>query len=152
MDTNASRQAVPQQQQLQQPEFQPTVRVMRLYKPEMPLLKSMPPIYDVNEGLMFSINPALTLPDSFGDIFVGEGFSAYISIVGCDIPFYDVSISIKLQTAVSEAVDLVDTNTSGSVAGILNVNQYLDLVVKHKLTESGWVRFRIVFICLRLIL
>ena len=129
-----SRPTVPQQ-----PEMQPTVRVMRLYKPEMPLIKSIPPMFDVNEGLAFSINPVLTLPDSFGDIFVGEGFSAYISIVGCDIPLYDVSISIKLQTTASEAVDLVDTNTPGSFTNALSVSQYLDLVVKHKLSESGWV-------------
>ena len=117
---------------------QPVVRVMRLYKPEMPLLKSViPPLNDVNDGIQFAINPSLVLPDSFGDIFVGEGFSAYVSIVGTENTLYDVRLSVKLQTT-SETIDLVDSQTIGSFASSLSLNEYLDLIVRHTLNESGW--------------
>ena len=59
---------------------QPTVRVMRLYKPCMHIIPTIP--REIESGARknadFAVSPFLLLPDNFGDIYTGELFSAYI--------------------------------------------------------------------------
>lgn len=126
-----------------QQDSQPTVRVMRLYKPSLPLIQTIPPLGTPTDGVKFSINPSFLLPDSFGEIFVGEVFSAYISIVGTETPFHDVSISVKLQTF-TETIDLIDKSLYNSSISILKLNEFLDIVVQHKLLENGSHTLRVV--------
>lgn len=128
-------------------EIQPTVRVMRLYKPSMPLVPTIPPLAQSTDCVNFAISPNFFLPDNFGEIFVGEIFSAYVSIVGTDSPVNSVSISVKLQTT-NEAIDLSDkyqsTNLPSGFISVLNPNQFLDMVVQHRLSESGSHTLRVI--------
>jgi hypothetical protein len=85
----------------------------------------------------------LLLPDSFGDIYSGEKFSAYIAVVNGyqNVPFYQVSLAIRLQTT-STVIDLLDTRlTPGSPPTgyhkTLNFNDASDMIVQHTLTELG---------------
>jgi hypothetical protein len=129
------------------PEAVPTVRVMRLYKPCLHMTPVLPHLpgssTSGNEGAGFAISPYLLLPDSFGDIFVGETFSAYIAVLnGADhAVFRDITLSVKLQTS-NASYDLNDyrpTYTSGppGAADKLGPGESLDIVVKHTLNEAG---------------
>lgn len=128
-------------------EIQPTVRVMRLYKPNMPLVPTIPPLAKPTDCVNFAISPNFLLPDNFGEIFVGENFSAYVSIVGTDSAVNSVTVSVKLQTA-NETIDLVDKYQSADLpsgfVSVLNPNQYLDMVVQHRLGESGSHTLRVI--------
>jgi len=131
------------------------VRVMRLYKPGFHLVHSLPPIHDAlsesplecpeaSGGGDFTLSPFLLLPDSFGDIYVGEKFSAYIAVVNgyTDIPFHHVSLAVRLQSSTT-VIDLADTrpdpNTSPGAmpSRTLSVNDSFDVVVQQTLTELG---------------
>jgi hypothetical protein len=76
----------------------------------------------------FAISPFLMLPDSFGDIYAGELFSAYVAIVNgvSDTAFQDVSLSARLQTS-NATHDLFD---SQPVAG--HVSGFQDFLPPHK--------------------
>ncbi|CAM9824000.1 unnamed protein product [Hapterophycus canaliculatus] len=52
---------------------QPTLRVMRLYKPRLDGRRVLPSCSGD-----FALGSALKLPDSFGNIYLGETFTAYI--------------------------------------------------------------------------
>ncbi len=150
------------QSPLIQQETQPTVRVMRLYKPNLPSIQTMPPLINSNEGVPFVLSPQYLLPDSFGDLYVGETFSAYVAAAGNELsPFYQVTISVKLQTASNETIDLFDRvpglnpgpkGPAGmpplpGMAGymdVLGVSPSLDVVVQHPLAESGSYILRVV--------
>lgn len=64
---------------------QPTLRVMRLYKPRLDARRVVPscsfnkiaPMTSRGEG-DFALSSSLKLPDSFGNIYLGETFTAYI--------------------------------------------------------------------------
>jgi hypothetical protein len=124
----------------------PTVRVMRLYKPCLHTTPTMPylPGKDTpgNKGAGFAISPYLLLPDSFGDIFVGETFSAYIAVLnGFEHTVYrDLALSVKLQTS-NASYDLTDCRSTGGgppgTANTLSPGESLDIVAKHTLNEAG---------------
>lgn len=109
------QQQIPQHQQQenvpQVPAAQPTVRVMRLYKPCMHIIPTIPPTISsgISKNACFSIEPFLLLPDSFGDIYTGELFSAYIAVVNGnqDFPFHQATLSVRLQTT-NATHDLAD--------------------------------------------
>eukprot|EP00981_Chlorochromonas_danica_P001859 scaffold386_cov174-Ochromonas_danica.AAC.33 len=114
---------------------QPTVRVMRLYKPGFHLTSTLPYLpgrsdltrKQHSEAAEFTLSSHLLLPDSFGDIYIGEKFSAYIGVVNgfVNIPFYNVRLTVRLQTA-TQVVDLADSrtgsNASSSLSNILGYN------------------------------
>ena len=125
-------------------ESQPTVRVMRLYKPNMPLTNStLPPLVKSIDGVPFIINPNFLLPDSFGEIFVGETFSAFIAVVGNESIYYKVNISVKLQT-LNDTIDLTNISQQANSINVLNINNFLDIVVHHRLTESTSHTLRVI--------
>lgn len=142
----------PQQenQQLQVVVAQPTVRVMRLYKPCMHVIPTFPPTIEssTSKTADFAVSPFLLLPDSFGDIYTGELFSAYIAVVNGnqDNTLNQVTLSVRLQTA-NSSHDLLDCRpTNGEISGsskILNPNAAVDVVVKHTLTELGTHTLRV---------
>lgn len=133
---------------------QPTVRVMRLYKPCMHLIPTLPSMSNcrgdnIKCGPDFAISQFLLLPDSFGDIYLGELFSAYISVVNGlqDYIFSQISLSVRLQTA-NVTHDLYDSRAikgepSITVARSLNPNQSIDMVVQHTLGETGTHTLRV---------
>lgn len=134
---------------------------MRLYKPCLHLSSTIPPLItqldnsslllsssssnnriNGSNGSDFSISPFLLLPDSFGDIYTSEKFSAYIAVVNGiqDSAFHQVSLAVRLQTA-NATFDLYDCRPSEGITSgqskILNPNENIDMVVQHTLTELG---------------
>jgi hypothetical protein len=103
--------------------------------------------FEVNKGSgsEFTLSPFLLLPDSFGDIYAGEKFSAYIAVVNgfAQVPFYQVNLAVRLQTATT-VIDLADTRSNAEIAGsnqyqskTLNCNETFDMIVSQTLTELG---------------
>ena len=91
------------------PSASPTLRVMRLYKPKL--------YVDKRGGAPGAtrLTSALVLPDSFGNIYKGETFFAYVSVLNAeDAPsptLLDVAVSAKLQAPCAKrAVELKDTS------------------------------------------
>mmetsp|Transcript_6479 Transcript_6479/g.6699 ORF Transcript_6479/g.6699 Transcript_6479/m.6699 type:complete len:332 (-) Transcript_6479:35-1030(-) len=134
---------------------QPTVRVMRLYKPCMHTVPTIPHLrsyYDGEKpitGPDFAISQFLLLPDSFGDIYLGEIFSAYISVVNGlqDLSFYQISLAVRLQTA-NATHDLYDSRAikgeqAVGKARTLAPNASVDMVVQHTLSELGTHTLRV---------
>lgn len=157
----------------------PTVRVMRLYKPCLHASLSHTDISSqsaVNGGEVdassganscnsyssdnFFLTPYLLFPDSFGDIYCGEVFSAYISIVNGSA--YNnmklVSMSVRLQgsnnvhdlkdiysssceantsKSVNDGAAPSETAASSTVLNVLDREEHFDTVVKHRLDELG---------------
>jgi hypothetical protein len=142
--------------------------------PLIPLSKHGNPMNDFNlplehqgvHGAEFTLSSHLILPDSFGDIYLGEKFSAYIAIVNgfLNVPFYSVSLSVRLQTTTT-VIDLHDirptnrtanqstatttTMTAGSAAASLTIapvvsfNDSIDVIVQHLLNELGTHTLRV---------
>jgi hypothetical protein len=134
---------------------QPTVRVMRLYKPVMHVAAPLPSLDDGmlqienRSGCDLALTNFLMLPDSFGDIYLGELFSAYVSVVNGvhDAPFIDTQLSVRLQTA-SSTHDLYDMRspsgqTSPSVPRTLAPNEFNDTIVQHALSVVGTHTLRV---------
>lgn len=90
----------------------------------------------------FAISQYLLLPDSFGDIYFGELFAAYVSVVNGvqDVSFSQVSLAVRLQTA-KATHDLFDSRAANNeISGhcsLLEANSSLDMVVQHSLSELG---------------
>ena len=111
-----------------------------------PQVASVPEV-DVNRT-DFSVSQYLLLPDSFGDIYIGELFSAYIAVVNGveNTLFTNVIISVRLQTA-NVAFDLLDTlpedPNSAPRAKSLNPAESMDMIVKHPLSELGTHTMRV---------
>eukprot|EP01032_Pedospumella_encystans_P023813 gene23813-26950_t len=130
--------------------FQPTVRVMRLYKPGFHLVQSFPHMpqsladnavdFKKAGGPDFTLSPYLLLPDSFGDIYAGEKFSAYIAVVNgfTQVPFYQVTLAVRLQTSTT-VIDLADTRiqADASSSKTLSCNETFDMIVAQTLNELG---------------
>jgi hypothetical protein len=135
--------------------FHPTVRVMRLYKPGFHLSATMPisPVEADIFGSEYVLSTHMLLPDSFGDIYLGEKFSAYVAIVNGfpQVPFYNVSLSVRLQTeaTVVELQDIRPTNQiinhqhKASVFPQLNCNDSCDVLIQHTLNEVGTHTLRV---------
>eukprot|EP01039_Chlorochromonas_danica_P005019 gene5019-5511_t len=135
---------------------QPTVRVMRLYKPGFHLTSTLPYLpgrsdltrKQHSEAAEFTLSSHLLLPDSFGDIYIGEKFSAYIGVVNgfVNIPFYNVRLTVRLQTA-TQVVDLADSrtgsNASSSLSNILGYNDSSEVVIQYHLSELGTHTLRV---------
>eukprot|EP01038_Epipyxis_sp_PR26KG_P012552 gene12552-16832_t len=142
--------------------YQPTVRVMRLYKPGLHLTSVFPNLpshltsndeeflSQITRGTDLNLSPYLLLPDSFGEIYCGEKFSAYIAVVNGypRVSFYQVSLAIRLQTA-STVYDLYDIriapNTPIAVhqTKVLNCNETSDIIVQQYLNELGTHTLRV---------
>ena len=134
---------------------QPTVRVMRLYKPVLHVAAPLPSLDDgkhqtaSRSGCDLALTNFLMLPDSFGDIYLGELFSAYVSVVNGvhDAPFIDAQLSVRLQTA-SSTHDLYDMRSpsgqiSPSVPHTLAPNEFCDTIVQHALSVVGTHTLRV---------
>ncbi|ETV64813.1 hypothetical protein H257_18361 [Aphanomyces astaci] len=115
---------------------QPTLKVMRLYKPRLSIEKSY--------RREFALSNMLLLPDSFGNIYLGETFSSYISVINqfaCDLN--QVGLTAKLQTPTTRS-DLTDkrelrggTTPPVNPAAVLSAGSNLDMAVEFELSEVG---------------
>ncbi|KAF0683082.1 Aste57867_24862 [Aphanomyces stellatus] len=109
---------------------------MRLYKPRLSIEKSY--------RREFALSNMLLLPDSFGNIYLGETFSSYISVINqfsCDL--HQVGLTAKLQTPTTRS-DLSDrrlarggTTPPTNPAAVLSAGSNLDMAVEYELNEIG---------------
>jgi len=135
-------------------ELQPTVRVMRLYRPNLHGIHQFSSYSrgeDGSSGVIgtipsdFAISPYLLFPDSFSDIYCGETFSAYIAVVNGsnDMALQLVKLNIRLQTSSSSydlyGSDAVNSSYPVSLAPLSNVNA----IVRHELLELGSYTLRV---------
>ncbi|KAG5189454.1 hypothetical protein JKP88DRAFT_301845 [Tribonema minus] len=156
-------------------ETQPTLRVMRLFKPRLASHLMLPgcthaaPLHGSDDGDAalhmrlsgasasgsngegdFALGNCLKLPESFGNIYLGEKFTAYISVLNSvDTPLVDVDMSAKLQTP-SAREDLADRRQDRgggpppqNPAPLLLNGQHLDMIVEHTLHELGTHTLRV---------
>ncbi|CAM9312855.1 unnamed protein product, partial [Phaeothamnion confervicola] len=159
------------------PALQPTLRVMRLFKPRLstrPGMSSsaqaaallcpaeatpgmMRPLGGIGAGgplvggSDFALSGALKLPDSFGNIYQGETFTAYISVLN-HLPgrtLGNVEVNVKLQSP-NDRVDLLDRRMErGALSQPLNpapelqTGENLDMIVEHRLKELGTHTLRV---------
>ncbi|TYZ63246.1 hypothetical protein PybrP1_009437 [[Pythium] brassicae (nom. inval.)] len=92
----------------------------------------------------FAMSSMLILPDSFGEIFLGNTFSSYISVINqyaCDLR--DVGLSVNIQCA-NDRVELHDNRyartgklPSANPAKVLPAGSSLDMVVDYPLNQIG---------------
>ena len=130
---------------------QPTVRVMRLYKPVMHLSPPLPQLRmplnmddtsNLHSESDFALSNFVLLPDNFGDIYLGEKFSAYVSVVNgtSETTFSPLHLSVKLQSTIT-TYDLSNVRPDAAVATrqltILRPGHSLDWVVSHPVTMMG---------------
>ena len=123
-------------------ELQPTVRVMRLCRPNNALSSAVPMGFtDFASAAMDSgVSSCLTLPESFGDVFLGEIFSAYVAVVNDhDVAFPNVQLQVRVQTsnAVHDLVDVMgsDFGSDPTKSVTLGSREKLDMMVQHQLSE-----------------
>lgn len=84
----------------------------------------------------FTIGNLLMLPQSFGNIYLGETFTSYISVNNdSDQIVRDVSVKADLQTG-SQRIPLTGNSSNFAVAE-LAPNQSVDDVIHHEVKEIG---------------
>ncbi|KAF4036508.1 hypothetical protein GN244_ATG11214 [Phytophthora infestans] len=133
------------------PSVQPTLKVMRLYKPKLYVQGAsggsmLPTSMDDSTATQheFALSSMLILPDSFGEIFLGNTFSSYISVINpytCELR--DVGLSANIQCA-NDRVELHDNRyaRTGKLpppnpVAMLPAGSSLDMVVDYPLNLVG---------------
>ncbi|KAH7488564.1 hypothetical protein PRIC1_007323 [Phytophthora ramorum] len=133
------------------PSVQPTLKVMRLYKPKLYAQgvtggSMLPASLDEVTATQheFALSSMLILPDSFGEIFLGNTFSSYISVINpysCELR--DVGLSANIQCA-NDRVELHDNRyaRTGKLpppnpVAVLPAGSSLDMVVDYPLNQVG---------------
>jgi hypothetical protein len=144
-NTPAARDSVTQQREAKEAQSL-TLKVMRLSKPSfdvnLPILceKSDIPGPVLNEmsqnGIeAFGVSEFLTLPHSFGNIFLGETFTCYLSVHNHS-PFdvRGVTVKAELQTTTQKFCPL---DIGASPIASFNSGESNDYVVSHDVKEIG---------------
>jgi hypothetical protein len=129
---------------LQQENHSLFVKVMRLSRPHLtretpvtytPYLSESPSFDKADIQSLFEVNQLLKLPSSFGNIYLGETFTSYLSISNeSSHAVTDVSIKVELQTS-SQRLVVVDTQ-SDPLPELKN-NKSLEFIVNHEIKELG---------------
>lgn len=78
----------------------------------------------------------MLLPQSFGNIYLGETFSSYICVHNCTThPVEGVSVKVDLQSNSSQINLLMHENKKSSV--VLTADETLDDVIRYEVKEIG---------------
>lgn len=122
---------------------------MRLYKPKLQVCENLPTdplLASATQCLdrSFGLSNALLLPDSFGNIYLGETFCSYISVINhFDYDLYDTQLTARMQTP-NDRAELKDTRHSRTglqplenPVSVFKAGTSLDMVVEHGLKEMG---------------
>ena len=119
---------------------------MRLFKPAFyapqpsPVIVGSAPSSPIPTSGNFSdtaMSPYILLPESFGDTYLGETFSAYVATINAiQDPIYNISLTLRLTTQNSNR-DLEDCRQNPNIKApiALASNEGIDAVFHHKLTE-----------------
>jgi Protein of unknown function (DUF974) len=118
-----------------------SLKVMRLCKPSFhfSLPVPFPPVApaggDPEPGV--ALSPMLALPQSFGDIFLGETFSCYISLCNiAPIELAQVGLKVEVQTQLARET-LSDSSVAGSAIARFASQQTLDKIIEYDLKDIG---------------
>ncbi|KAI9912089.1 hypothetical protein PsorP6_009215 [Peronosclerospora sorghi] len=132
--------------------MQPILKVMRLYKPKLHVhditgtCSSFPTSLSLSTATQheFALSSMLILPDSFGEIFLGNTFSSYISVINpFSFELRDVNLCVSMQCD-NDRIELRDnryartgTMPPPNPVARLAPGASLDMVVDYPLTHVG---------------
>ena len=93
-------------------------------------------------GTDFAMDNYLLLPDCFGDIYMGQMFSAYVVALNDNYieTLHDVSMAVRLQTTNTSyelAKPQVSPGKSHNTIASLTIDNQIGIVVRHPVTEVG---------------
>jgi hypothetical protein len=118
-----------------------SLKVMRLCKPSfhfsIPVMcpSLQPPNGEPEPGI--AIGGMLSLPQSFGDIYLGETFSCYISLVNISsTPLATVGLKVEVQTQLQRET-LADSSIGGDAVEHFAPEQTLDKIIEYDLKDIG---------------
>jgi trafficking protein particle complex subunit 13 len=113
----------------------PTLRVMRLQRPEIHFSKAL--VGDLSNGS--NLRHSLCLPDDL-KVYVGETFTAYLGILNSskDSPIRKLKVTAQLQTP-TERYPLPSRLDPGTIGGGIDVSPEsgVDAIVARKIEEAG---------------
>ena len=119
-----------------------TLKVMGLFKPtfNFGLPVPFPPIAkqaaDPEPEPGMALSRMLTLPTSFGDIFLGETFRCYVSLCNiCPIPLSAVGLKVEVQNQ-QQRETLKNTTADGTISKFA-AQQTLDQIIEYELKDVG---------------
>jgi len=110
---------------------------MRLCKPSFhfALPVPFPPAAPDNADPGVALSPMLALPQSFGDIYLGETFSCYISLCNVSpVELAQVGLKVEVQTQLQRET-LADA--TGESIGRFASQQTLDKIIEYDLKDVG---------------
>jgi trafficking protein particle complex subunit 13 len=92
---------------------------------------------DINLDTNFSLTDLLILPQSFGNIFIGEIFSSYICIHNhALVNVTQLSVKVELQTK-TQKFPLQLQSSSDEYVQEFNYDQTFDAIIHHAVKELG---------------
>jgi len=119
-----------------------SLKVVRLSKPafnvKSPILcESTDAVaYGLTPEEPFGMSPFLTLPSSFGKLFVGEVFTSYITINNTSTTnVSSVAIKVSLQTPTNERITLLEV--PGSAIPVFSPGDSQDFVISQDIVDEG---------------
>ena len=85
----------------------------------------------------YGLSGMLTLPQSFGDIYLGETFSCYISLCNAaPIKLANVGLKVEVQTQLTRET-LSDSSTPEAAVASFAPGQTLDRIIRYELKDVG---------------
>uniref|UniRef100_A0A7S0I231 Trafficking protein particle complex subunit 13 n=1 Tax=Phaeocystis antarctica TaxID=33657 RepID=A0A7S0I231_9EUKA len=118
------------------------LKVMRLCKPGF-FFRLPVPFQPGEQGASslceedYGLSGTLTLPQSFGDIYLGETFSCYISLCNsAPIQLSSVGLKVEVQTQLTRET-LSDSSTPEASIASFAPQQTLDRIIRYELKDVG---------------
>lgn len=137
--TSAAAAAAADQQRYDNPI---NLKVMRLCKPGF-FFRLPVPFEPGEQGASslreddYGLSGTLTLPQSFGDIYLGETFSCYISLCNsAPITLSSVGLKVEVQTQLTRET-LSDSSTAEASIASFAPQQTLDRIIRYELKDVG---------------
>lgn len=114
----------------------PAWAVMRLCKPSFSMSPpALSPVEDAWPGV--ALSGVLALPQSFGDIYLGETFSCYASLCNTSpTSIAHVGLKVEVQTQLQRET-LADSSVSNEVIKHFASQQTLDKIIEYDLKVSA---------------
>ena len=122
-----------------------SLKVMRLAKPSfhfalpVPSVSAKPPaeVTTAADDAGVALSGMLALPQSFGDIYLGETFSCYISLCNISrVELSQVGLKVEVQTQLQRET-LADSSVSGEAVKQFASQQTLDKIIEYDLKDVG---------------
>ena len=117
------------------------LKVMRLCRPSLGFGLPVPfetgPPKPTPADADFALSGMMMLPQSFGDIYLGETFSCYISMCNCSaVSLSNVGLKVEVQTQLQRET-LSDSSKAESSIARFAPQQTLDRIIAYELRDVG---------------